>query len=165
MKVRIIGKKDCPAYERSRAIVEGRGHTVVGDNDPCDLSIAPWLTDILTWEKIYEPKYGTLIFHPSPLPYGRGRAAIKFAYKRRDPITAATWLWANIGVDCGDICEMEILKIDHTLSPRDFYAVDVLPALERTLSRALEGVEEGRPRHIPQIERYATYDRVSDLDK
>ncbi len=165
MKIRIIGKKDCAAYERAAAVVKGRGHEIVADDAPSDLAIAPWLTDILTWEKIYEPKYGTLIFHPSPLPYGRGCAAIKFAYKRREPITAATWLWANIGIDCGDVCEQEIIKIDHTLSPRDFYAVDMLPALERTLGRALEGVEAGRPRHIPQVERYATYDRVADLNK
>ena len=51
------------------------------------------------------------------------------------------------------------------LAPRDFYAVDMLPALERTLDRALEGIEAGRPRHIPQVERYATYDRAADLDK
>ena len=48
---------------------------------------------------------GTLIFHPSPLPYGRGASSLKWAYRRGEPITAATWLWADSGYDTGDICE------------------------------------------------------------
>lgn len=159
MKIRIIGRKDCPAYNRAQAIVEARGHEIVSDHDTAHLAIAPLLTYKLTAGQINEPQLGTLIFHPSPLPYGRGCASIKWAFERGEPITAATWLWADEGLDTGDICEMEIVKIDHAKRPRDFYEEDILPALGRTLERALDGCERGLPRRIPQVEKYASFDK------
>ncbi len=160
MKVQIIGERNCPAYKLALCIISARGHMVVDSADGADLAVAPLLTEILTPEELSKPRLGTLIFHPSPLPYGRGCASIKWAYRRHEPITAATWMWADAGIDTGDICEMEIVKIDHNIRPRDFYEVDMLPALGRTLTRALEGCEAGRPRHIPQVAKYATFDKA-----
>ena len=105
-----------------------------------------------------EPIKGTLIFHPSPLPHGRGASAIKWAYERKEPITAASWLWANNKLDGGDICEMEILAIDHGIRPRDYYELHVIPAMERTLERCLNAISRGFIRRVPQVEAYATYD-------
>lgn len=80
------------------------------------------------------------------------------AVGRNEPITAATWIWANGQLDGGDICESEILRIDYNLSPRDYYATHVIPALERTLKRCLSGVSSGYIRRVPQVEEYASYD-------
>jgi methionyl-tRNA formyltransferase len=102
--------------------------------------------------------HGTLVFHPSPLPYGRGASAIRWAYRRREPVTAATWFWANELFDAGDICEQEIIKIDYNLSPRKFYKQDILPAMVRTLERAMKALASGHKRTIPQIEKYASFD-------
>ena len=99
-----------------------------------------------------------MIFHPSPLPYGRGASSIRWAYRRREPITAATWFWADIGLDTGDICEQEIVKIDYDLQPREFYELDIIPAMRRTLERCLNGLQMGIKRRIPQVEKYATFD-------
>ena len=110
-------------------------------------------------EVLKEPLYGTLIFHPSPLPYGRGASSIKWAYKRQEPITAATWFWADNGLDTGDICEQEIIKIDYSARPRDFYERDILPAMERTLVRCLDNIQMGYIRKIPQVESYSSYDK------
>ena len=62
-------------------------------------------------------------------------------------------------MDAGDICEMEILKIDYTLSPKLYYESHVLPALERTLKRALNDIARGVIRRVPQVEGYATFDK------
>lgn len=104
------------------------------------------------------PRHGTLIFHPSPLPYGRGRNAIKAAYKKGEPLSAATWFWASDGLDAGDICEQEIVRIDYALRPRDFYASRILPAMFRTLERAIAGISAGVARRVPQMHEHATYD-------
>ena len=48
-----------------------------------DVAIAPLLTEKIDARELSEPELGTLIFHPSPLPYGRGASSIRWAYRRR----------------------------------------------------------------------------------
>jgi methionyl-tRNA formyltransferase len=161
MIVRILGDKGTAAYLAARAIVENLGHKV--DDGSClvvDLAIAPLLTRIIPQSELDRPVHGTLIFHPSPLPYGRGASAIRWAYRRREPVTAATWFWADSGIDTGPICEQEIVRIDYTLRPREFYERDIVPAMCRTLERCLTGIQTGVKRSIPQIDKYATYDSL-----
>lgn len=157
MKINILGNEGTPAYERAKAVVLSLGHKVRFDGI-ADLAIAPLLVEKISIEEIHEPWFGTLIFHPSPLPHGRGAASIKWAYKRREPITAATWFWADSGLDTGPICEQEIIRINYDKRPRDFYSDDILPAMERTLQRCLNGIAMGLKREIPQVEEYASFD-------
>lgn len=160
MVVKILGSRETPAYKAAEECVREKGHRVFyGDSGTCDLAIAPLLTEKVPSEVLKEPLYGTLIFHPSPLPWGRGASSIKWAYKRNEPITAATWFWADDGYDTGDICEQEIVKIDYSSRPRDFYEHDIIPAMRRTLERCLNDIQMGYIRKIPQIERYSSYDK------
>jgi formyltetrahydrofolate dehydrogenase len=156
MKIKVLGDKYAPAVQAARDVVSGLGHSFA-DGD-ADLCIAPLLTVKLTLEQINAPRLGTLIFHPSPLPYGRGMSAIRWAYRRKEPVTAATWFWANDKLDAGDICEQEIVKIDYRLYPRDFYETEIIEAMCRTLKRCLNNLSIGLKRQIPQIESYASYD-------
>jgi methionyl-tRNA formyltransferase len=158
MNSKILGEKGTAAYIAAARLVTKLGHTL-NEHADIDIAIAPLLTQILSPDELTKPRYGTLIFHPSPLPYGRGASAIRYAYKRNEPVTAATWFWANEGIDAGDICEQEIVQIDYNLRPREFYEKDIIPAMERTLERALNNLSKGIVRRIPQIERYATYDK------
>ncbi len=159
MVVRILGNKDSLAYITARRCALRCGVQLCEDDSAeYDLAIAPLLTEKISNYELAKPKTGTLIFHPSPLPYGRGASAIKWAYRRREPITAATWFWADSGLDTGDICEQEILKIDYNLRPRDFYVIHVIPALERTLERCLKGLIRGVQRRVPQVEEYSSFD-------
>jgi methionyl-tRNA formyltransferase len=160
MKIELLGNNSTEAYKMANGLLIGLGHTIVFRSDQPDIAVAPLLTDILSSEELFRPLYGTLIFHPSPLPYGRGASAIKWAYRRKEPITAATWFWANEKPDAGDICEQEIVKIDYDLRPREFYEQDILPAMVRTLERCLTGIEKGFKRQIKQVEEYATYDGI-----
>ena len=121
MIVDILGDKNTNAYIKAEELVKLLGHTVTdGKHFMKHVAIAPLLTEKISNEQLAEPLYGTLIFHPSPLPYGRGSKSIRMAYKRNEPVTAATWFWANQRYDAGDICEQEIIKIDYSLSPREF---------------------------------------------
>jgi len=160
MKIEILGKIDTEAHRLAKELLTGLGHKVLIRCNQPDIAVAPLLTDILSPEELFRPLYGTLIFHPSPLPYGRGASAIRWAYRRKEPISAATWFWANEKLDAGDICEQEIIKIDYDLRPREFYERDILPAMVRTLERAIKAIAAGNKRKIPQIEKYATYDGI-----
>jgi methionyl-tRNA formyltransferase len=157
MRINLLGSPETAAYLACKDLIKRRGHTITYDVP--DIAIAPFLTRILRVSEIIEPDIGVLIFHPSPLPYGRGASSIKWAFKRQEPITAATWFWANSGIDAGDICEQEIISIDHTRRPREFYESHIIPAMLRTLERALIDIERGYTRRIPQREEYASYDR------
>lgn len=160
MIVYIYGDVNTPAYANAKKVVEDMGCIIL--EKPTmkpDIAIAPLLTRILSPGEIDAPEFGTLIFHPSPLPYGRGASSLRYAYRRKEPVTGATWFWANHGkVDSGDICEQEILKIDYSKSPREFYEQDIIPSMVRTLKLALIGVEKGHIRRVPQIDRYASFD-------
>jgi methionyl-tRNA formyltransferase len=160
MRVEILGNRDTKAYQLAKELLIKLEHRIVFRCDQPEIAIAPLLTDTLSAEELFRPLYGTLIFHPSPLPYGRGASAIKWAYQRKEPITAATWFWANEKLDSGDICEQEIVKIDYNLRPREFYEKDILPAMVRTLERCLTGIEKGFKRQIKQVDEYATYDGI-----
>lgn len=160
MRILILGNTETTAYKEAVKLVSGKGHTIVEAREGADVAVAPLLMDIISPGQIYAPKYGTLIFHPSPLPYGRGASSIKWAYRRKEPITAATWFWANLyKVDSGDICEQEIIKINYSQSPREFYEAHIIPGLLRTLGRALDSISAGYIRRIPQVEAYASFDR------
>jgi len=156
MIINILGKKG-EAYNAARELILSLGHSTA-KNGLSHVAIAPLLTQKITLEEINHPLLGTLIFHPSPLPYGRGASAIRWAYRRQEPVTAATWFWANEKLDAGDICEQEIVKIDYELRPREFYEQHIIPAMVRTLERALNDIEKGVKRQIKQVEEYATYD-------
>ena len=160
MVVRILGQKDTLAYKEAEQVVKEMGLTVW--TETCffvDVAIAPLLTEKVGDEELAEPRLGTLIFHPSPLPHGRGASSIRWAYRRKEPITAATWFWADSGLDTGDICEQEIVRIDYDLRPRVFYEQEIIPAMRRTLERCLNNLQTGIKRRVPQIEKYATFDK------
>jgi len=160
MVVRVLGNRDTIAYKEAERVVKSMRMAVWDESYFfVDLAIAPLLTEKIGDAELSEPELGTLIFHPSPLPYGRGASSIRWAYRRREPITAATWFWADSGLDTGDICEQEIVRIDYGLRPREFYEVDIIPAMRRTLERCLNGIQMGVRRRIPQVEKYATFDR------
>lgn len=160
MVVKILGNCNTLAYREAERTIRALGHAVWDETYFfVDVAVAPLLTEKIDETILAEPELGTLIFHPSPLPYGRGASSIRWAYRRGEPITAATWFWADAGLDTGDICEQEIVKIDYSLRPREFYELDIIPAMRRTLERCLNWLSVGIKRSIPQVSKYATFDK------
>ena len=123
------------------------------------MAVAPLLTRFLSPGEIQAPGMGPLVFHPSLLPRHRGADSIKWAFRLGETYTGVTWFWPDAGVDTGDICEQEVVAIRPGERPGAFYARAVIPAAVRTLERALADIAAGRPRRIPQVEEYATYER------
>ena len=124
-----------------------------------DLAIAPMLDKKLTPDEFNKPRLGTLIFHPSLLPRHRGPDAIKWAYKLNESYTGVTWFWCSEGFDEGDICEQEIVKLDLTVRPGEFYKNEIIPAMLTTLRRAIEDLKRDVVRKVPQNHNAATYEK------
>ena len=153
-----IYNPDCKASELAKDLIISYGHEIVNQPSLAHFAIAPLLTHKLTPEQFNAPRYGTLIFHPSLLPRHRGADAIKWAYKLGELYTGVTWFWCSEGYDTGDICEQEIVTLDKTLSPREFYDSVILPAMSETLKRILENISFGIIRRVKQNESAATYE-------
>jgi len=134
------------------------GFEMSEDRSACSVAIAPWLTRKLLHAEYQAPMHGTLIFHPSALPYRRGRDSIKHTVRARERVSAATWFWASDGFDEGPICEQEVVVLLPGESAGRAYYTRFLPAGLVALQRALMGVYAGRPRRVAQDHALATYD-------
>ena len=134
------------------------GFGLTRDLAAADVAIAPLLRRRLTDEEWAAPVHGTLIFHPSALPYRRGPDAIKHTIAAGERVSAATWFWCNGKLDAGDVCEQELVVLLPGELPRDAYEHRFKPAGLRALQRALAGVANDNPRRIRQDELLATYD-------
>jgi hypothetical protein len=122
------------------------------------VAVAPRLSRKLPRAEWDLPLYGTLVFHPSALPYHRGPDAIRWALNCRERVSAATWFWADDGLDTGDVCEQEPVLLDLAKSAGRNYHERFMPAALVALARAAAGIVAERPRRVPQDAAFATYD-------
>ncbi len=134
------------------------GFELVDDPTCADVSIAPLLTRRLSPAEYLAPRVGTLVFHPSALPYRRGPDAVRHSVAARERVAASTWFWCSEGWDSGDVCEMEAVVLHPDESAGRAYWTRFVPAAVRALRRALKGVRDGEPRRVPQDDALATYD-------
>jgi len=134
------------------------GCEAVGTLADADFAIAPRLARKLSVAEFAMPRLGTLIFHPSALPYRRGPDAIRHTIAAGERVSAVTWFWCSEGLDEGPICEQEVVVLHPAESPGRAYHSRYVPAGLRALRRAVEGILRGTPRRVPQDESLATYD-------
>src|ERR1022692_4394263 len=116
------------------------------------VAIAPCLTRKLPKHEWTAPRFGTLIFHPSILPYHRGPDAIRWAALKGERVSGVSWFWADDGLDTGAICEQEPVLLHPTESPGRAYHTRFIPAGLRALARAVSGIAQSCPRAILQDE-------------
>lgn len=141
-------------------VIRTLGHTVVDEIVGSDLAIAPLLKRRLPRDEYLAPRLGTLVFHPSALPYRRGPDAIRHAINAGERVSAVTWFWCSDGWDTGDICDQAVVVLHPGESPGRAYHTRFVPAGLRSLTRLLIDIEAGRVRREPQDESLATYDRA-----
>ena len=160
LRIHVYGDPALPAVQACVEVLRDLADVVrlVDHPGKADVAVAPLLTQKLAPKDYNEPRYGTLIFHPSLLPRHRGRDAIKWAFRLGEKFTGATWFWCDDGYDTGDICEQEILAIRDGELPREFYMRSVAPAAARMLGYIIRDLSMGYVRRRPQIEENASYE-------
>jgi methionyl-tRNA formyltransferase len=147
--IKVLTSYGGEAYNATINLLQGRGHVIyTPQHFYCDLIVCPDYDVLLTPEEINGAVKGALIFHPSPLPRMRGRNAIKRQYASGDKVGGGTWFWADEKIDSGDICEQEVILIDPSVRPRDYYNNRIIPLMLRTLERAMAGIEAGNARRV-----------------
>jgi len=161
MKVYVYPRGDASAEAFQAAcelVAREAGFALAETPEGADVAIAPMLSRKIPRSKYESPRYGTLVFHPSALPYRRGPDAIRHAVAAGERVSAATWFWCSDGLDEGDVCEQEVVVLRPGESAGRAYHTRFVPAGLRALRRALEGVLAGTPRRAPQDPSLATYD-------
>ena len=76
---------------------------------------------ILSQEVLDIPKYETINLHASLLPKYRGANPIQRAIINGDKKTGICTMITELGLDCGDICMREIIKIPNEMNCVDLY--------------------------------------------
>ena len=141
------------------AACERAGLTRCFDPDWAAFAFAPLLRQKLSPAQFNAPEHGTLIFHPSALPYRRGPDAIRQTLAAGERVSAATWFFADERLDAGPICEQELVLVDLAVNARGNYLERFVPAAVRAFERAVaQFVTTSEFRRVPQDERFATYD-------
>ncbi len=135
------------------------GFDSVEQPSEADFAIAPLLRRKLSREEYTAPRLGTLIFHPSALPYRRGPDAIRQTIAASERVSAATWFWCDDEYDAGAICEQELVVLHPDESAGRAYHTRFVPAGLRALRRAVDGIAVSMVCRRSQDEALATYDR------
>lgn len=147
----LLGDRSIRIVAEAADVIRRCGFNEAVHASTATLIVAPLLQTKISASDINQTRHGALVFHPSLLPYYRGRHAIKDAFREGDKILGATWFWANDRFDAGEICEQEPLSVRAGESPREFYERAVVPSALRLLSFALEDIKNGIIRKRPQF--------------
>ena len=153
-------------YDKIMGAAIKRGIPVISDceklvsrqiPDNTDLIIAAHSHWYISDKVIQAAKYGGIGFHPSLLPRHRGQDAVRWAVAMGDAITGATVYWLNDKVDGGDI-----LLQTPVFAGRDWdyhrLWKEIFPLGVDMLCKAVDLIESKNAPHIPQDERFATWE-------
>lgn len=124
-----------------------------------DLGLLAHSFDIIEREMLPHPSIGWLGYHPSLLPRHRGRSAIEWALRLKDPVSGGTLYWLNEGIDKGDIAYQDWRFIDHTKTAKELWDETLMPLGMELFKKALIDIAAGTVKRIPQLplEKFATY--------
>lgn len=132
-----------------------------GSSDELIRSLAPDIVVVVAYGCIIPPQllhvapYGCINLHVSLLPKYRGSAPIQWAVLNGDERTGVSIMQLDEGLDTGDVLMVEPVDIDpEETSGQLFDRVSALGA--RTLVTALEKLEAGHLKPVPQLHEQAT---------
>lgn len=104
-------------------------------------------------------RFGALGYHPSLLPRHRGKDAITWALKMREPISGGSLYWMDDGADTGPIVAQDWCHIWPDDTPTSLWRRDLGPMGIRLFVWALERLAAGLTcGGSPQDERLATWE-------
>jgi methionyl-tRNA formyltransferase len=120
-----------------------------------DLVFVIGLSQLIKKELLAVPTHGTVGYHPTKLPQGRGRGAIAWMILENVP-TAVTFFLMDEGMDSGPIWTQEPFEITETDYAQDVIDKIVL-AIGNALDRVLPNLKNGTFSTSLQDEENATY--------
>lgn len=106
---------------------------------------------ILSQEVLDIPKFETINLHASLLPKYRGANPIQRAIINGDKETGICTMVTELGLDCGDVCLKEVIKISEDMNCQELFneISELSPVL---IEKTLLGLADGSIKPVPQCE-------------
>lgn len=101
---------------------------------------------------------GAIGYHPSLLPRHRGRDAVRWTLKMRDPIAGGTVYWLSDNIDAGDIAAQDWCWVRPGDTADALWRRELFPMGLRLILAALGDLSRGIRVAIPQDEDHATWE-------
>ncbi|MCK4666973.1 hypothetical protein KAU33_09500 [Candidatus Dependentiae bacterium] len=121
-----------------------------------DLLVVIGWREIIPLDIIKIPKLGTIGFHPTLLPYGRGSAPIINTIFECVKKSGVTMFYLDEGLDSGDIIGQEKFSIDENDYALDIYE-KVIEAGKKLIFDYFPLIDQGTAPRIPQDNKKAFY--------
>jgi methionyl-tRNA formyltransferase len=103
-------------------------------------------------------RVGAIGYHPSLLPRHRGRDAVRWAIRMREPVTGGTIYWLSDMVDGGDIAAQGFCHIRPDDTAEELWRRELFPMGVRLFKRVLDDLAAKRIVRIPQDPKLATWE-------
>ena len=120
--------------------------------------------DFVSAEARARARLGAIGYHPSLLPLHRGKDAIRWAIRMREPVTGGTVYRLSDGVDAGPVIAQEFCFIRPGDTAAALWRRDLFPMGVRLLRSALQALERGEAVLTPQDETIATWEPCFDRE-
>lgn len=123
-----------------------------------DLIIAAHSYDFISQKTMDKTTLGAIGYHPSLLPLHRGRDAIRWAVKVREPVTGGSVYWLTKNVDAGPVAAQDFCFIRPDDTAETLWRRDLQPMGVRLILKTLADIERGTLVRVPQDETLATWE-------
>lgn len=141
----------------------------------CDLGITAHSFDYIGKRTRYKTRLGWVGYHPSLLPRHRGRSAVEWAVRMREPVTGGSVYWLNAGIDRGDIerqawawVDPKYFSIEPQKAAAELWRETLCPLGLKLIRAALTDIKNGKINKTPQDARFSTWEpstAVKDIYK
>ena len=123
-----------------------------------DLQVMAFVTLFVPEEFLNIPTYGSIQYHPSLLPKGRGASAINWPIIQGETETGLSIFWPDNGLDTGDVLLQKKTPISDTDSLGTVYFDRLFPMGVDAMMESIDLVKAGNAPRIKQDESLATYE-------
>src|SRR5512147_1775147 len=123
-----------------------------------DLQVMAFVTLFVPEEFLNIPTFGSIQYHPSLLPLGRGASAINWPIIQGETETGLSIFWPDNGLDTGDVLLQKKTPISSTDTLGTVYFDRLFPMGVDAMMESVDLVKAGKAPRIKQDESLATYE-------
>jgi methionyl-tRNA formyltransferase len=123
-----------------------------------DLQVMAFVTLFVPEDFLNIPTKGSIQYHPSLLPAGRGPSAINWPIIKGETETGLSIFWPDNGLDTGDVLLQKKTNIGPTDTLGSVYFDRLFPMGVDAMLEAVDLVKAGKAPHIKQDDSKATYE-------
>src|SRR5215210_6050248 len=123
-----------------------------------DLQVMAFVTLFVPEDFLNIPTNGSIQYHPSLLPAGRGPSAINWPIIKGETETGLSIFWPDNGLDTGDVLLQKTTPISSTDTLGSVYFDRLFPMGVEAMLESIDLVKAGKAPRITQNEAVATYE-------